>query len=150
MKAVAEAIGSTIPMVYGGGAIGTTAARRWKMAVNHNVKSPAFWAAMPELCHNELVGWDQQGTAVNGMFSQVQLRHDWEHPQTMRRFEYVEQRTRSIMSDILTVQAEGDGPIAQLFDLILFGDLVSLELAAARGIDPGPLAVVDDLKRWLE
>ena len=73
-----------------------------------------------------------------------------EHPQTARRFEYVAERTRSVMNDILTVQAEGDGPIAQLFDLIMMGDLVTLEMAAARGIDPGPLAVIEDLKDWLE
>ncbi len=84
------------------------------------------------------------------MFSQVHLRHEWEHPQTSRRFEYVEERTASLMSDIITVQAEGEGPVAQLFDLNMLGDLVSLELAKVRGIDPGPLPVVEDLKHWLE
>ncbi len=141
--ALAERIGSTMPVVYGGGAIGTTAAKRWKFAVNHNVKRPSFWAPMPDLCHNELVGWDSDHAS---QFTQIQLRHDAEHPQTARRFSYVEEATAEAMHDVVTVEAEGEGPVAQLLDLVMLGDLTSLELAAAVGVDPGPLKAVDDLK----
>ena len=47
------------------------------------------------------------------------------------------------------MRAEGEGALAQLFDLVLFGDFVSLHLAAQAGIDPGPVPVLDDLKREL-
>ena len=78
--AVAERIGRTVPVIYGGGTIGTTAAKRWKVAYNHNAKAPAFCAPMPELCHNELVGWGGDPAATRDLFTQVQLRHDAEHP----------------------------------------------------------------------
>lgn len=149
-KQMAESIGSTIPVIYGGGAIGTTAARRWKIAFNHNVKTPAFWAPMPDMCHNELSGWTGSVIPTEDLFTQIQLRHESEHPQTARRFEFVEHKTVNQMAGVLSVEALGEGPAAQLFDLILLGDLTSLELAAARGVDPGPLALVDDLKSWLD
>lgn len=149
-RALAERIGQTMPIVYGGGAIGATAAKRWKVAVNHNVKSPAFWAPMPELCHNELVGWGQQGAVTREVFTQIQLRHSDEHPQTARRFSFVEEQTVEVMHDVVQVEAGGDGPVAELFDLVFTGDITSLEMAAAAGLDPGPLPVVDDLKNWLD
>jgi glucose/mannose-6-phosphate isomerase len=39
--------------------------------------------------------------------------------------------------------------VAQLFDLMIFGDYVSLWMAAQAGIDPGPVQVLVDLKRQL-
>ena len=50
----------------------------------------------------------------------------------------------------LAAEAAGEGPVAQLLDLVMVGDMVSLELAAAEGLDPGPLPIVDDLKAWLD
>ena len=44
----------------------------------------------------------------------------------------------------------GDGDLAQLLDLILFGDFVSLHLAFQEGIDPGPVPVLVELKDRLK
>ena len=148
-KRIARKVGRTMPLIYGGGAIGSTAAKRWKTAVNLNVKAPAFAASMPELCYNELLGWGQNGDVTRQVFTQVQLRHDYDHPQIQRRFEYVEEKTLEVMHEVLTVTAMGDGPIAQLFDLIMVGDFVSLEMAATEGLDPGPVPLTHDLRRWL-
>ena len=43
----------------------------------------------------------------------------------------------------------GEGDLAQLFDLALIGDFVSLHLAGNEGIDPGPVPVLDEIKREL-
>jgi glucose/mannose-6-phosphate isomerase len=48
-----------------------------------------------------------------------------------------------------SVRASGDTALAQLFDLMLYGDVVSLHLAAASGVDPGPIPVLDRLKGFL-
>ena len=53
------------------------------------------------------------------------------------------------MADIHEVQAEGDGDLAQLLDLVLIGDFVSLELAAQEGIDPGPVPTLVAIKKQL-
>jgi glucose/mannose-6-phosphate isomerase len=47
------------------------------------------------------------------------------------------------------VVAEGEGPLAQLFDLVLVGDIASLDLAAAEGVDPGPVPMLMQLKAAL-
>ena len=79
----------------------------------------------------------------------VNLRHDAEHPQVARRFPIVTEMLREVMADVIEVRAQGDGDLAQLLDLILIGDFVSLHLAASEGIDPGPIPVLDELKRRL-
>lgn len=146
---VARRIGRTIPLVYGGGALGRAAALRWKCQVNENPKSPAFAAAMPELCHNEVTGWGQMGDITRQLFTVVDLRHDHEHPQIGRRFGFVDEIMDEIVASVIEVRAAGSGPLAQLFDLVLVGDYVALMLAAAEGVDPGPIPVLVDLKEAL-
>jgi glucose/mannose-6-phosphate isomerase len=146
---MARTIGRTIPLIVGAGPIGAVAALRWKNQVNENAKAPAFAAALPELCHNEVCGWGQHGDMTRQVFTLVELRHDEEHPQEARRFELVRDLMAEVVHEVVEVRAEGDGPLAQLFDLTFFGDLVSLYLAQQEGIDPGPVPVLDDLKRAL-
>ena len=148
-RELAHAIGRTIPLIYGGGALGEAAAKRWKSDVNENPNAPAFWNVHPELCHNELQGWGQHGDVTRQVFTLVKLRHEFEHPQISRRFELTEPAMLEVMAGIEEVWAEGEGQLAQLLDLCLFGDFVSLEMAAMEGIDPGPIPALEDLKQAL-
>ncbi len=146
---LARKIGRTLTLVHGGGSIGATAAQRWKTQINENAKAPAFYAAQPELCHNEIQGWGQHGDVTRQVLTLVTLRHDAEHPQVTRRFDLTSDYLREVVSSIEEVQAEGEGDLAQLLDLILFGDFVSLHMAFQEGIDPGPVPVLVDLKQRL-
>ncbi len=146
---IARTIDGTIPLIFGAGPLGGVAAARWKAQVNENAKAPAFTGTYPELCHNEIVGWGQHGDVTRQVFTLVELRHDEEHPQELRRFELVRDLMAEVVHDVVEVRAVGEGPLAQLFDLTLMGDHVSLHMAVQAGIDPGPIPVLDDLKRAL-
>jgi glucose/mannose-6-phosphate isomerase len=148
-EVLARHLGRTIPLVYGAGAIGGVAARRWKTQINENAKTQSFANEVPELCHNEICQWGQNGDLTRQAMSVVLLRHDDEHPQEARRFDLIEEIMDEVVAGIHTVRAEGEGILAQLFDLVLFGDMVSLHLAAQEGIDPGPIPVLMDLKAAL-
>lgn len=148
-RELARRIGRTIPLVYGAGAVGSTAAQRWKTQLNENSKVPAFWNVYPELCHNEICGWGQHGDVTRQLFTLVNLRTDSEHPQVMRRFELVDDIVREVVGSIEEVVAQGEGDLAQLLDLVLFGDCVSLYLAGQEGVDPGPVPVLGQLKAAL-
>jgi len=146
---LARRIGRCLPVIYGASAIGEVAAGRWKAQVNENAKAPAFSNAIPELCHNEIAGWGQHGDLTRQVFQLILLRHDDEHPQESRRFDLVAELVDECVGAVHTVRAEGDGLLAQLFDLTLFGDFVSLHLAAQEGLDPGPVPVLGLLKEAL-
>ena len=143
---LAREIGRTMPVAYGGDAIGTVAAYRFKCQVNENAKAPAFSAAVPEMCHNEICGWGQHGDITRQVMTVVQFRHDFEHPQVARRFELTYDIIDEVVHTVAEVRAEGEGALAQLFDLIIQGDFVSLHMAAEAGVDPGPIPVLIDLK----
>ncbi len=146
---LARAIGRTVPVVYGGGALGAVAASRWKNQINENAKAPAFWNTHPELCHNEICGWGQHGDLTRQAMTIVNLRHDFEHPQVARRFDVVEPLVEEVVSAVLSVSAEGEGELAQLLDLLTIGDFVSLHLAVQEGVDPGPTPVLTHIKSSL-
>jgi len=146
---LARRIGRTIPLIHSSGDLGGAAALRWKAQINENAKCPAFCNVYPELCHNELAGWGQHGDATRQLITLVNLRHDAEHPQVSRRFDLVEDVLREVVADVIEVRASGEGDLAQLLDLALIGDFVSLHLAGNEGIDPGPIPVLDELKQQL-
>ncbi|MEW6153317.1 MAG: bifunctional phosphoglucose/phosphomannose isomerase [Actinomycetota bacterium] len=147
---LAQRIGRTIPLIYGGGGLGSVAAHRWKTQVNENAKAPAFWNSHPELCHNEVVGWGQHGDLTRQVITGVNLRHDFEHPQVMERFRVVSEIMSEVVADICEVQAEGEGELAQLLDLVLIGDFVSVHMALQEGVDPGPVPVLNEIKTALQ
>jgi glucose/mannose-6-phosphate isomerase len=146
---VARRIGRTFPLVHGSSGPAGVAARRWKMQVNDNAKSPALWSLQPELCHDEVAGWGQHGDVTRQILTLVTLRHDGEHPQVVRRFALVEELMLEIAGDVVTVRTEASEGIARFFDLALFGDFVSLHLAGREGVDPGPVPAVRDIKAGL-
>lgn len=146
---LADEIDRSFPLVYGGGGVGSVAALRWKSQVNENAKSPAFHGALPESCHNELAGWGEMDATALDTLSVVHLRHDFEHPQLERRVQFISDAVRGSVAGVHEVRAAGEGRLAQLFDLAMVGDFVSLYLAASFDTDPGPVTVLDDLKRSL-
>ncbi len=148
-EALARRIGRTIPLVYGAAGIGSVAAWRWKADVNENAKAPAFAATQPELCHNEVAGWGQHGDITRQLLTLVNLRHGDEHPRIARRFELVDDIVREVVAGIEEVEGEGEGRLAQLLDLVIFGDFVSLHLAAQEGLDPGPVPALSEIKSGL-
>ena len=51
-----------------------------------------------------------------------------------------------MVADVTEVRAAGEGDLAQLLDLALIGDFVSLHLAGNEGVDPGPVPILAEIK----
>ena len=138
---LARRIGRTMVLVAAAGPVGAVAARRWKQQVNDDAKAPAFDLALPGALAHELSGWGQHGDMTRQVFSLVELRHDHEHHDDVERFPAVEAMLDEVVHDRHVVRAEGEGPLAQLLDLVLVGDLVGWHLAQENEIDPGPRGI---------
>ena len=61
-KALARRLHGTIPVIAGA-ELAAAAAYRWKCQINENAGLPAFASVLPELDHNEVVGWPARATA---------------------------------------------------------------------------------------
>ncbi|MGZ8600076.1 MAG: SIS domain-containing protein [Actinomycetota bacterium] len=142
-KALATRIGERVPVIWGADGVAAVAAARWRTQCNENAKVPAFSAALPELDHNEVVGWsDGRGAG----FFLVALRHPGEPPDVAARFPLSIRIARDAGAEVEEVRASGGSPLSALLELVLLGDLVSTYLAFARGVDPSPIDAIVRLK----
>ncbi|HEY6531602.1 MAG TPA: SIS domain-containing protein [Acidimicrobiales bacterium] len=145
-RRLALRLGRAFPIVYGGNGLGGAAAERWKAQFNENAKVAAFSNQVPELTHDEICGWGQDGDVTRQVFQLFLLRHDFEHPQVARRLAVVDELLDEVVGAVHTVRAEGEGMLAQLLDLALVGDFASLHAAAEQGVDPGPVPVLAEME----
>ncbi len=141
---IATTLEGSVPVVYGAQ---TTApvARRWKTQVNENAKLPAFFSELPEADHNELAGWGGAGGS-GAILSAVFIEDADQHPRERRRFELTAEAVAGDVDQVVRVEAEGDSPTARQLWGVMLGDLVSLRLAVARGVDPAPVEEIEEFK----
>jgi len=142
---VAAAIGDRVPVVYGAGPT-IAAARRWKTQVNENAKQPAFCAELPEANHNEICIWEAPAAAG---LAAVLLEDRDQHPRERLRFELTAAEVERDGEAAIRIEAAGESRTERLLWTVMLGDLVSLELAEARGVDPLPIEAIYRLKASL-
>jgi glucose/mannose-6-phosphate isomerase len=145
-KALARALHGSIPLIYGSGST-SAAAYRWKCQINENAKLHAFAHELPELDHNELMGWEL--AASSAPFAAVFLDDPALHPRITQRIAV----TRSLIEDqaqtTIVVPPRTGTALERLLSLSLLGDLTSIYLAVLRGVDPSPIDGIDALKAAL-
>jgi glucose/mannose-6-phosphate isomerase len=145
-KEVARGLLGTIPVIAGAG-LTNPIAYRWKTQINENAKQPCFSNELPELDHNEIEGW--QGAHEVGRFSAVFLDDSDAHPRVKQRMDITEQMIAGNAVASFRLETRGQTAIERVLSLVLLGDLVSVYLAALRGVDPGPVKALDELKAAL-
>ncbi len=138
-KEIAAGIEGSTPVITGAD-LTAPVARRWKAQINENAELPAFFSELPEANHNELCGWS--GDA----FSAVLLEDSDQHPRERRRFELTAEAIASAGAEVVRVETEGETRVARLLWATMLGDLVSLFLAEARGVDPLPVEAIEGFK----
>jgi glucose/mannose-6-phosphate isomerase len=145
-KTIARGIHGSVPLISGAG-ITAPLAYRWKTQLNENAKVPAFAHELPELDHNEVMGWEGAGDL--GPFSAVFLDDRDLHPRVRARIELTEWLVEPTAVSAFRVETRGENAVERVFSLVLLGDLVSLYCAVLRGVDPLPVAAIDRLKAQL-
>lgn len=145
-REVARTIGRRLPLCYGGNAVGRVAARHWRDQLAATAKVLAWAAALPEAAHDHVAAFGQHGDITRQVNVSVVLRHDAEHPLVAARFAPLTAILEEVTASVVEVAARGDGPAAQLFDLVRLGDAVACQLAWAEGLDPGPAPAVEELR----
>ncbi len=146
-KQIALGLTDVVPVIWGAEATAAVA-QRWKAQINENAEMPAFWSVLPELDHNEICAFG--GTSELGPMTQlVFLRDPHQHRQVIRRFDLTRELVAPRVGGVIEVAADGDTPFGRALDLTMLGDYVSMYLAIARGVDPGPVEMIGRLKARL-
>jgi glucose/mannose-6-phosphate isomerase len=146
-KDAAATIGDRVPVVWGAEGIGTVVASRWKTQFNENAKVPAFSSSLPELDHNEVVGW---AAGTGDRFFLVTLRHGHEHPDVASRFEVSIDVVLASGLGHREVRVGTGSPLGDLMRLVMLGDATSVYLGYLRSVDPAPIEAIARIKRAVE
>ena len=141
---LAEQIGDAT-VVISGSDLTDSIAYRWKTQLNENAKAPAFSSTLPEANHNEIAGW----AGTDGGFSAVFLEDRDQHPRERQRIGLTAELIEGSAASVVRLEADAETRTARLFELVLLGDLLSLEVAERRGVDAWPVEVIDSLKAKL-
>ncbi|MBI4091935.1 MAG: bifunctional phosphoglucose/phosphomannose isomerase [Candidatus Levybacteria bacterium] len=121
------------------------AAMIWKIKINENAKTPAFWNFFPEANHNEMVGF----TNPQGKFFIIMLKDSDDDPRNLKRYEATQKllQEKGIESEI--VEMYGNDVFSKMFSSLNLADWTSYYLALEYGQDPTPVDMVESLKKIL-
>ncbi len=147
-KTLALNLNGTVPVVYGFG-IYCAVAQRFKQQFNENSKVPSKWELLPELNHNEIVGWEAAKELAR-CFSIVFIRDHDEPDEMRRRIEATKELVCRDSLKVFEVWSMGKGRLAKMLSTVCIGDFTSMYLAILRGIDPTPIKTIDLLKEKMK
>lgn len=143
----ARELDGTVVCVYGSGPTAAVA-WRWKAQINENGKLPAFANAYPELNHNELVGWER-ATTGGTRWSLIELVSADTSSPVRARMDITRELIASEVGATLRIEAVNTSRAGSVFELLTWGDYVSVYLALLAGIDPSPVERIRSLKDQL-
>lgn len=141
---LATDLSGKIPIVYAvSGNLGI--ASRWRQQLNENAKMLAWEAEIPEMNHNELVGWE----GGNRNFAPVFLRNENDFDRNQKRISIIQNIMKEKGAHIHEVWSKGDSNIQRALYLIHFGDWVSYYLSEINEVDILDIKSIDLLKAEL-
>ena len=141
---LAHKLKGTIPVIYAvSGQAGI--ASRWRQQFNENAKMLCWEAEIPEMNHNELVGWE--GGSDN--FAAVFLRNSTDFARNQKRIEIIKEIIGQKTSTLLEIWSKGETPLQRTFYLVHLGDWISYFLSELNQVDILDIKSIDRLKSEL-
>jgi glucose/mannose-6-phosphate isomerase len=160
-KSLALELAGTLPMIWGTSPLTGVAAARFACQLNENADYPAIAGVLPEANHNQVVTFDgpfaarPQAADLDPAgpagappvpLRLILLRDTQEHPQVARRREESARIAADRGIEVTELAASGDLPLERLASLVQLIDYAAVYLAIAIGIDPTPIAAIQELK----
>jgi glucose/mannose-6-phosphate isomerase len=142
---IAKILYNKIPIVYSPADRFDVVNLRWRGQMAENAKVLSFGHVVPEMNHNELVGWKVLRRHMAEM-AVVFLRDRDEHPRVKLRMEITKEIVGEYAAKVVEAHSEGRSLLAKMFSLVYLGDWISFYLAILNGVDPTPVRVIDFLK----
>ena len=144
-KEIAQKLFQKTPIIYATDKY-RSLAMIFKIKINENAKTPAFWNYFPELNHNEMVGF----TLPQGNFHVLTLLDKEDHPQNIRRIKITAELYQEKSIETTVFEIKGTEIFSKIFSTLLLGDWTSYYLALLYGQDPTPVEMVEALKKRLQ
>jgi len=118
---------------------------RFQQQINENAKQLCHLNVLPEMNHNELVGWGLPQHFYHNI-SLVWVRHAAEHLRVAKRIEICQEMLRPKAGTFDEIHAIGNSPVERFLHLIHLFDWVSFYMAKQNEVDAFEIAPIIYLK----
>ncbi|MGZ4033462.1 MAG: bifunctional phosphoglucose/phosphomannose isomerase [Bacteroidia bacterium] len=143
-KSIASKLKGKIPVIYA-----TTynegIAIRFRQQLNENAKILCWHHIVPEMNHNELVGWTEKNDNLSVL---IFLDKD-DYSRNLARVDINKEVIKKHASAITEIYSKGNSIIEKAIYFIHLGDWISVALGEARGVDLMEVNVINHLKSAL-
>lgn len=144
----AEKIIGYSPIIYSAADVTSAVGYRFKCQFNENSKLHAFHNVIPELNHNEIIGWEsfdgnKLQTILITIFDETYL------PQIKRRFEITSELAAKSGIEVMNLSSNKHKLKVRLMDLIYLTDWITYYTAVLRAFDPTEINNINTLKERL-
>lgn len=120
-------------------------ATRFRQQINENSKMLCWHSILPEMNHNELVGW----TSPNHDLAVIILRNKQDYSRTQARIEITKEVAQKYTPHLKEVWSKGDSILERTLYLVHLTDYVSVMLAERKKIDATEVNIINHLKGQL-
>jgi len=130
-----------LPIIYAEDRMEPVAVR-FRQQINENSKALCWHHVIPEMNHNELVGWREK----NPNLAVVYFRNEDDYSRNALRMDINQTIIKEYAGKIIEIHSKGNTMIERALYLVHLGDWVSWYLAQLRGMDALEVKVIDFLK----
>lgn len=141
---LAKVLYDKIPVLYSGDMYESVLVR-WRQQINENAKQLCWHHVIPEMNHNELVGWRTKDNQLAAVF----LRNEDDFLRIQHRIEINKKTISNYTDHVLELYSHGKNKIEKMMYYINLGDWLTCYLAELRSFDPVEVKVIDELKSEL-
>jgi glucose/mannose-6-phosphate isomerase len=138
---IAEELNGKIPVIYSAQYFEGLAIRV-RQQINENAKMLCWHGAIPEMNHNELVGWRD----LNDNLAVLLLRNEDDYQRVQTRMEINKEIIYKYTPHIIELYSKGNSYWEKIFYFIHVTDWVSVFLADLHEVDATEVKVIDQLK----
>lgn len=141
---IAKKLINKIPVIYSLGSCEGVSVR-FRQQINENSKMLCWHHTLPEMNHNELVGWTER----NENLAVVTFKSSFDYDRTIKRYDICKTLFEKYSHSVTDINAKGSSKVEQFFYLINIGDWISCYIADIKNIDAIEVNVITNLKNEL-
>ena len=145
---LAQQVYKNIPIIYADNSTYGIAAMRLKGQLCENGKMLSYYNELPELNHNEIVGWENNANLFEHLFV-LWLTDEIDNPRVKYRQEITQDILNETGIDQFVLEMTGNSFQERFLHMIHYGDWLSFWCAIAHCTDPSPVEKIDRLKEEL-
>lgn len=143
-QAIATRLHHKVPVIYVEDRMEPVAVRL-RQQINENSKALCWHHVVPEMNHNELVGWTEKNENLTVLY----LRNEDDFSRNAVRMDINKKIISQYASEVIEIYSKGSNLIERSMYLVHLGDWISWYLAELRGVDSMEVNVIDFLKSEL-